>query len=205
MAKVFLLARHASAEPAYAGRYIGRSDVGLAGWMETEFHRLARAAWPYKPTAIVSSPLRRARLTAEGVARQLEFPADKIQIMADLREIDFGRWDGMRFEDIARADPEIIAQWAAWSEDFRFPAGERIDGFLHRVGLVTDELKRMADETILVVTHGGVIRAMICQLLGLAPKNYLVFDVRPAGLTLLKVFDRHGLLVGLNLGIEEME
>jgi broad specificity phosphatase PhoE len=54
------------------------------------------------------------------------------------------------------------------------------------------------DDAVLVVTHGGVIRAAICQLLGLSPRQYVLFDVRPASLATIQVGDGKGVLTGLN-------
>ncbi|MCW5210022.1 histidine phosphatase family protein, partial [Desulfobulbus sp. US1] len=53
--------------------------------------------------------------------------------------------------------------------------------------------------TVAVVTHGGVIRTMICLALGISPRNYLLFDVQPASLTVLDLFSEGGVLRGLNL------
>ena len=51
---------------------------------------------------------------------------------------------------------------------------------------------------MLLVTHGGVIRAMICRLLGLPPRDYLLFDTRCASLSVVDIFDGKGVLAGLN-------
>ena len=74
-----------------------------------------------------------------------------------------------------------------------------MNSFTARVQAMYEELKSHPGREIVVVTHGGVIRTMICLGLGLSVRNYLLFDVRPATLTVLKVYDKGAVLEGLNL------
>jgi len=89
----------------------------------------------------------------------------------------------------------------AWQEyaDFSFPGGEAVADFVQRVGEMLAVFSSSGLERIAVVTHGGVIRTMICLALGLPARHYLLFDVRPASLSVLELFDRGGVLKGLNL------
>ena len=115
----------------------------------------------------------------------------------DLREIDFGRWEQMTFEEISASEPELVDRWAAWDEDFAFLEGESLRDFSERVRRAAERMVGDAASRILAVTHGGVIRAMICHLLGLSMSQYLLFDVRPASLTTIQVFDGRGVLMEL--------
>jgi alpha-ribazole phosphatase len=63
----------------------------------------------------------------------------------------------------------------------------------------------LPDEKIVVFAHGGVIRALVCHWLSLDPSNYLMFDVRPASITTIKLFEMRGVLVGLDNSISEGE
>ena len=117
----------------------------------------------------------------------------------DLREIDFGRWEGLLFAEIAPGDSELVKRWSAWDREFAFPDGEAVAGFLARTGAVAERLAARPEETVLVVAHGGVIRALICHLLKLPPQNYLLFDVKPARLATLDLFSEGAVLTGFNL------
>ena len=64
--------------------------------------------------------------------------------------------------------------------------------------LVRDEA-----DTVLAVTHGGIVRAMICHILGLRPRNYVLFDVAHAACAVIDVFEDKGVLSGLNVGAQE--
>ena len=121
-----------------------------------------------------------------------------------LREIDFGRWELQTFADIAVQDKELLAAWNQYL-DFVFPEGEAVAAFIERVKAMFTVFSGMAGsigsgtDTVAVVTHGGVIRTMICLALGISPRNYLLFDVQPASLTVLDLFSEGGVLRGLNL------
>lgn len=185
---------------AGGGRLIGSTDAPLAPVGVAEAEGLRPWLSLFRPRACVCSPLRRASQTAEilcrsqGIERWREDP--------DLREVDFGEWEGLTFEQASAADPARAAAWAAWAPDFGFPGGETIAGLTARVRRAAHALAQAGD-ILLVVTHGGVIRLMLCEFLGLESRAYLSFDIRPAGLTVLDVDNGRGVLAGLNLGAEE--
>jgi broad specificity phosphatase PhoE len=116
----------------------------------------------------------------------------------ELREIDFGLWETMSFEQIRSSSPELVEEWAQYVPNFSFPGGEGIAEFVSRVQNVGDRLAACAGETVLAFTHGGVIRALICHFLGLSPRNYVLFDVKPCSMTTINLFDGKGVLAGLN-------
>ena len=195
--KKLLLARHASTGPEYQGCFIGASDLPLSASGPLEVARLAEVVVPFAPVVTFCSPLLRARQTTELLARQAVIGA--IHEDQDLREIDFGRWEKRSFAEITAGDAELVKRWAAWSADFAFPEGELVAAFLARVGAAAARLAARPEETILVVAHGGVVRALICHFLKLAPRNYLLFDIKPARLTTIELFPEGGVLTGLNL------
>jgi len=119
--------------------------------------------------------------------------------MDELREIDFGRWEKLTFKEIAASYPEQAGQWAAAPLDFTFPQGDNTGEFFRRIDKVAAELTRQAAATILLVTHGGVISALLCHFLGLPFDKGLLFRVRPAGLVTLEIFEQLGVLTGFNI------
>ena len=191
------LLRHAETAVRHAGRFVGSTDLPLAPEGRRKAALLASGIASMRPSRLVCSPLLRARQTAEPLGEALGMVPE---IDPDLREIDFGRWEGMTFDAIRESDPEGVARWARFEPDFAFPGGESIDRFLARVRRAAKRLARLAEgdaPSVLAVTHGGVIRAMICHLLGLPPRHYVLFDVRPAALAKIAVYDGGGVLSGL--------
>jgi alpha-ribazole phosphatase len=119
---------------------------------------------------IVSSPLRRCSEFASKLAEQREMPYKEV---AGFQEIGFGQWEGMSPEQIMKAHPgELEAYWRDPTQ-FSPPKGETLDAFIKRVSdhwlAVLDEHK---GQHVLLVCHGGVIRAIINQILEM-PLNAL--------------------------------
>ncbi len=189
--RTIALLRHAETAAQYSGRLIGSTDLPLAPEGRLKASLLApRLAWE-RPSRLYCSPLLRARETAESLGETLGMiPV----IDLDLREIDFGRWEGMTFDAIQVSDPEAVARWARFEPDFAFPGGESIEVFLARIRRVAKRFAEFEGPSVLAVTHAGVIRAMICHLLGLSPRKYVLFDVKPASLTKIAVYGDSGVL-----------
>ena len=102
------------------------------------------------------------------------------------------------FADIAAQDKGQLAAWNQYL-DFVFPEGEAVADFIARVKGMLTIFSESEQKSIAFITHGGVIRTMVCLALGLSPRNYLLFDVQPVSLTVLELFSRGGVLRGLNL------
>jgi alpha-ribazole phosphatase len=195
MARQLLFVRHAQIAPQYAGRYVGRTDVPLARHGVQQAEKLVALLRSRKPERCVCSPLLRARQTAEVLCEPIGLP---VEVDEDLREIDFGHWEGRTFAEIAALDSAAVARWAELSDDFAFPGGESVGGFFTRVGRVADRLAAGPTRVVLVVAHGGVIRGSVCHFLGLPPRHYLRFDVRHATCTTVDLMEGRGVLTGLN-------
>ena len=180
---------------APTGSFIGRTDAGLSG------HGLERldGVLPYLTDidCWYASPMLRTRRTVEEL-RQRGCIIEDIVYDTRLQEIDFGRWEQKTFAGIAAADPELIRSWNDY-ENFTFPRGEAVHDFIGRVQEMLHLFSQSDCTGIGIMTHGGVIRTMICLALGIPTRDYLLFDVRPASLTILELFDRGAVLKGLNL------
>jgi broad specificity phosphatase PhoE len=181
-----------SASPA---SFIGSTDAGLSG------HGLERLTGviPYLTDidCWYASPMRRTRQTVEEL-RERGCSIQDIVYDNRLREIDFGRWEQKTFSEIAAADPVLVLSWKDY-ENFTFPQGEAVHDFIRRVQEMLNLFTELNKDRIGIMTHGGVIRTMICLALGIPARDYLLFDVQPASLTLLELYDQGGVLKGLNL------
>jgi len=195
VARLLLLARHASTGAAYHRRYVGSTDVPLDAASRWHPDALIALIGQHRPQRCFSSPLRRATETAQALALPLGLA---VEADPDLREIDFGRWEGRTFEEIQQSDPQAVNEWAARPADFVFPGGEAVRDFVARIGRAADRMAANPAEIVLAITHGGVVRTAICHLLGLPVHNYLLFDVRPASLATIELFDGKGVLTGLD-------
>lgn len=194
-AQKILLARHGKTHERYRNRYIGSTDAPLSDQGKKQCRRLSETIINrFRPVACFCSPMQRTRQTAEIIAAAHVIP---VRYDAGLREIDFGRWEGLSFSEIKISDPELVRQWAQAPESFQFPEGESTASFRARVCQAADKLRGHDD--YLVVAHGGVIRTMICHYLDISLDNYLLFNVKPARLGVIDLFAEGGVLNGFNI------
>jgi broad specificity phosphatase PhoE len=184
-----VLVRHAHPATGSTGRLIGSTDPSLDEEGQSQARDLADRVARFEPECCFSSPLARCRQTAAAMARSLP-----VRLDADLREIDFGRWENRTFAEVAAAEPDLIARWTDYDPVFAFPGGESLAGFQARVSQVAGRLAANPAGTVLVVSHAGVIRALVCHYLGLRPSQYVLFDVAHASITLIRLFDGRGVL-----------
>ncbi|MCX5823535.1 MAG: histidine phosphatase family protein [Deltaproteobacteria bacterium] len=194
MVQRLILIRHGDLGDRYRGRYIGRTDAPLSAEGRRQAFALAGSLARLNGSHFLASPLRRTRETAEialGVDSGLE-------IDANLREIDFGRWEGMSFAEIAAADPAAVERWAALDGDFTFPDGEGIRAFRERIGAAAEWIATIPAGTVVLFAHGGVIRFLICHFLGLPDRHHLLFDIRPASISEIRIDGGKGGLTLLN-------
>lgn len=194
MAKQLYLFRHGPTTAA-TGSLVGSTDVPLSG---KGLARLATLTSHLRDADLwYCSPMLRARQTLD-MLRQYGYGTGEIQYDERLREIDFGRWEMKTFHEIAACDPDLVSAWNRYM-DFVFPDGEAVNDFIRRVQEMLESFTSAGGDRIVVMTHGGVIRTMICLALGISARNYLLFDVQPASLTILELFEEGGVLKALNV------
>jgi probable phosphoglycerate mutase len=158
-----LLARHGETDWNATRRWQGRDDPPLNARGIEQAHELADAVAGEEIDAIYTSDLRRALQTAEIVGERLGL---EVVPLAELREIDVGSWGGRRSADIEVEEPEAwarhLASWGTGWNDGETPEQltERIVAALRRIA------SEHPDDRVLVVAHGGVIRAVTAFSLG---------------------------------------
>src|SRR6266496_436961 len=193
--KTVLLLRHGTTGTTVPPRFLGSTDLPLSAAGRRQAAAVAPLVRSRNPQVCFCSPMLRCVQTAEIVLKNSSMQRG---LLSGLREVDFGGWENLSFDEIQKCDPERLKRWAAFDRQFSFPDGERLGDFLVRVRLVARQILSAPHQTILVVTHGGVIRALLCHFLGLHPRRYVLFDVRPASLALIDVFGTgKGVLAGL--------
>lgn len=148
---IFIRHPRTSAPP---GLCYGRLQVEVAPDAPDQIARAMDTVPPF--AAVVSSPAERCRMLAQGLSAR-----DSAPLIFDdrLRELDFGSWEGLMWQDIPRAESD---PWAADPWTIAPPGGETFATLHARVAAATAEVK---PET-LVVCHAGVIRAAQMILLG---------------------------------------
>ena len=178
--KLFVV-RHAETAWTQERRFSGHRDIPLGPGGQLQAEAVAHALAGQRPAAIYSSPLERARTTAEIVAKPHRLP---VQVDAALREMGFGRWEGRTRDDVAASE---AGAWAVWRETPHLLAthgGETLEQVAARVAAFIDGITgRHGDETVVLVTHAIVVRLIVLAALGLDPERLWSVDASPAGIS----------------------
>ena len=159
MTRLFLI-RHGQTDWNLQGRWQGHYDEPLnaQGVRESKLvaQRFERETTAF--SAVFCSDLQRAKQTAQGLADQLELP---LHVLPELREIDVGYWSGLTHKDITEKYPHEL-NLVETGHDVPRGGGETRTQFHNRISTALNEMRRLyANHNILVITHGGCIRAML--------------------------------------------
>ena len=176
-----ILARHGATEHNSSLRFCGHADVPLSETGCRQAERLALRLAGERIDVAYSSDLARAADTA---ARICEGRGLAAELRPELREMDFGECDGLTFQEIAEGYPSVAARLADAGSDISFPGGEslrrmgeRVDGFLETL------LRHGQQESVLVVSHGGPLRVLLCRLLGIGLEHWWQFRLDTGSVT----------------------
>jgi broad specificity phosphatase PhoE len=154
--KEVLLVRHGETDDNAANRFQGQLDTPLNDRGREQARMLARALAGEGPRALYSSPLARARETAEIVGALLCLAP---VLDERLMEADSGDWSGLLYREIIASQPGAFAAWRAADPAFRFPNGESVAEQAARVAAALADVCAGPLPAV-VVCHGGVIRAV---------------------------------------------
>jgi alpha-ribazole phosphatase len=163
-----ILLRHGEPDETVHGRCYGRLDHGLSHRGREQMRQAWRLLHNHSPSAIYSSPSRRA---VESTAlRASDTPAAAVD--QRLREIDFGAFEGLTYDEIRTRYPQQYDQWMTRPTDVVFPDGESFTTMSARVREALDEIRRKhSGETVVTVSHGGVNRVALAEALDLHPRR----------------------------------
>jgi broad specificity phosphatase PhoE len=157
------LARHGQSDWNAAGRWQGHADRPLTALGLRQAADLAEELAGVPLDAVYSSDLRRARETAEAVAAPRGL---QVSTVADLREVDVGSWSGLTRAEAMERFPREFRRWTEGEHGWE--DGETYEHMAERVvGAVRHIAAGHAGESVLVVAHGGPIRAVHAVALGL--------------------------------------
>ena len=146
-------------------KYQGHSDIILDDDGLRQAALVAGRLKGEKIDAVYSSDLKRAFATAEAIANYHSLP---VFVMPGLREMKFGEWEGFTFKFIYERWPEEMDKLFVNAREARVPGGETFDEVKIRAAAAVDELvAKHPEQTVVAVCHGGTIRTIICNVLGI--------------------------------------
>ena len=168
-----LLARHGETEWSLNGRHTGRTDLPLTDAGRQRARALAAALEGRDFALVLTSPLRRATETCE-----LAGLGDRGELREDLREWDYGEYEGLTTPEILDREPG----WSLWTDGC--PGGETAENVGARADRVIEEV-RGADGDAIAFGHGHMLRVLTARWLSLRPESGALFALGTAALSTL--------------------
>ena len=160
-------------------RYIGWRDIALSDVGVLQAEAWAERFSQISLHAIHTSDLSRCRDTAHRIANACGL---KIKLTPEFREIHLGRWEGILFEEMRKSHPEAYAARGRDIAGYRPPGGESFIDLSDRVWPKFEAIARTTNGPLLIVTHAGVIRVLLCRLLEIPLANLFRIEIDPGGL-----------------------
>jgi alpha-ribazole phosphatase len=179
-----LLVRHGEVEEWARGRIYGRLDPSLSAEGRAQADAAAAAVAAEQPRGLYASPSLRARETAAPIERRC---ALALTVDERLREIGFGEFEGLTFAEAEARDPVIWRDWMERPGQVRFPGGECWDDVRSRaLGAFEAIASAHPAEAVVVVTHGGVIRALLAAALELPADRTFRLEIAFGSITVVR-------------------
>src|SRR6185312_13526063 len=191
-----LLIRHAEVEESYHKIFGGTIDMNLSRRGHEQAQMLSKFLRTKKFDAIYASPMKRVQQTLAPVLKN-GAPPQKIE--KDLREVDFGDWTGLNWEQVCTKFNLLTHEWLDHIERGVAPNGESGPKFRKRVEpCIRKIIKNHPGETVGVFCHGGVIRMILSILLELPLPRTNMFEIEYASVTQIALRPQHAEIELLN-------
>jgi probable phosphoglycerate mutase len=197
MTTTLLLVRHGQTAWNKDLHFRGRVDLPLDETGLNQAEAVARClAAEFQPAALLSSPLQRARQTAEAIAQATQLNLQDEKCLIDL---DYGQFSGLSPTEAETKFLELYRAWLNVPHIIRFPAGESLDDVHARLSDLLGRVTNLyPNAQVILVTHQVVCQVLLCHLLGIHNGYFSHFQVDPASLTICQVDGSRGVLVSVN-------
>jgi broad specificity phosphatase PhoE len=192
-----VLVRHGQTAWNVTERFRGREDLPLDDTGRSQAARTAdRIARQWKPSAVFSSPLTRAVITAEAIGQRCHLP---VQIRRGLIDIDYGRWQGLTPEEAASRYPRRSRDWYRGGRSPRPPGGESLRQVKRRcMRMIVEIISQYPDQTVVLVGHTVVNRIILLGVLSLGLKHFWHVRQEPCAMNLIETDGREFVLCFMN-------
>lgn len=189
MTRLFLV-RHGETEWNKNLRYQGHRDIPLSEEGRAQAHKIAHRLAGEKFDAAYASDLSRALETARQIASY--HSGLDIKIMPELKETNFGQWEGLTYPEIDKQFHEVMSGWRSNPRDTKIPGGESLGEVADRCwdGL-TRIIEENPDRNVLVVAHGGIIRIAVASVLGMDLNDYWKIKQDNVALNIIEYYNNN--------------
>lgn len=172
MQSIYLI-RHARTKANRTGRLCGKSESELLDSKEVIKNELSEKLEKFKNPVVISSPSMRAQITAKTLGHE-------IVTNERLYEFDFGDFEGMTFKEIEENYPDEFHRICEMGSNYKYPNGEGLKGFINRTALAYEDIIKdhVDKEEIIIVSHAGVMQALISHILTKSDALYWNFRIK---------------------------
>jgi len=179
-----ILIRHGLTDDNLKKRYCGIRDVGLNKIGQEKLEEIKAKIRYLKVDIVLSSDLKRSLQTAKLIFGNRTCKIIKNQ---NLREINFGKWEGCTYNQILKRYPCVYKSWLENPFSVDIPFGEKLPHFIHRIKNQLNKILSLnIDKTVALVTHAGVIRVILNTLLKIKKRDFLRFKIAPSAIYIIE-------------------
>ncbi len=197
MGNIYIV-RHGVTNYNQENRFQGQLDIPLNDEGLAQVAKLGNYFQKRPVDVIYSSDLKRAYQTAEAIARAKDL---QIRILPGLREVNVGKLEGMTWAEVK----ENYSNWVKSGHNHGYPGGETRLDIENRVKNTWEYIaKRHSNENVVLVSHGGIIKSLICLLLGINNENRSRFVIDNSSVTRI-IYNDSGYKVKSLNSLEHLE
>ncbi len=192
MAKL-LLVRHGETEWNKEGLFQGQSNIDLNEKGVKQAEMLREYLNREKIDTIYCSDLKRAITTAQIIAMGRNL---NLVPCSELREMNFGSLEGRNITECLE-EPANANWWNGRDPNYPPPGGESVEQLTSRVCQFIKKINLFSEETLMIVSHGGTVRSLICVLLEVDTKCWWQFQVGHTSLSIIRTTPQRGAVLSL--------
>lgn len=179
-----ILIRHGLTDDNLKKRYCGIRDVGINKLGQQKLEEIKNKIRCLNVDTVLSSDSKRSWQTAKVIFGNKTY---KIIKNPNLREINFGKWEGLTYNQILKRHPRVYKKWLEDPFAADIPQGEKLPHFILRI---KNELKKIInlkiDKTVALVTHAGVMRVILNTLLKIKKQDFWRFKINPSAIYIIE-------------------
>ncbi|WP_455595447.1 histidine phosphatase family protein [Cloacibacillus porcorum] len=183
----FFVIRHGETAWNVAGRFQGQQDTELNEKGLAQADLLGERLAGHRFEAVLTSPLSRAKVTAERAASRCEY--GEFLTVEALTEINHGDWEGRLADEIAAEWPDELHRWHVSPETVTMPGpgGENLEDILRRAVPAVEAAAKRHEGDVLLASHDAVIKVLLCYWLGAPLASFFRFQVPNCSITVIEV------------------
>lgn len=193
-----ILIRHGETDSNTKGACVGWTDVELNEEGIKQAYQLKKKIGGIKIDGIFSSPLMRARKTAEILNEDFVI---EIEYTDYLKEQNFGIWDNLTFNDIKTRYPKESCKWVKGWVNYHIKEGESVlESYKRNIKFIKEIIAKKKAGTYMAIAHLGTIRNILAYLIGVEIKNSWRFKIDNCSITIVEIKDGYGVIKLFNYG-----